>query len=569
MAKMNFKDALNRSLRATKKYIDDAINTNSIVKPYEVFRVEETIFGKTGYIDVETMEPSVKYGLTEEYLDCNSFAFIVPTATTPYAIVCIASSFQVSDLMVTEKWEGDPSKGEEGLYIIVQGLNVDYKINIRHKESKAGVTIETIRNTRYLGISNTKEFIPTGDYNPATKKYADEAAENIIIENINKPYGDFVEYISADFEIDANKNIVNSSAFESTAKTDSGSNHNIIARFNIIKPDYFDLFSNTSYKYRAKIYLDGVLLDEVAGVKTGNMSSGSTTAVTFTDPASYPRLQFRWYRDNNYVNGDGTRVNSQGDLAIQLNYVYTDTVATVWHPAKITVKLEIQAANDLNITSFVTLKEGKNGRTICRSDVDEDIISIGPGSLGLTSTATDPVPPNSIIIGSNNTYIANDPTSTGSCSYLNVLGYNNVMDMLTYAQVIGYGNTIDSYYSGAGMKGVSVIGVNNKFVEPSGDRDSYLTMHGENLNANNCGAFFGVNGTIPHSEIFAVCNGETTEDAPIFSINRNTGAVTSVGEPTADNHLVTKKYVDDTVTSATPAIITEEDINAIIADIDN
>ena len=159
---------------ATKKYVDDAINTNSIVRPYEVFRVDETVFGKTGYIDVETMEPSVKYGLTEEYLDCNSFAFVVPTETTPYAVVCIASSFQVSDLMVTEKWEGDPSKGEEGLYIIVKGLNVDYKINIRHKESKDGITIETIRNTRYLDINNTKEFIPTGDYNPATKKYVDE-----------------------------------------------------------------------------------------------------------------------------------------------------------------------------------------------------------------------------------------------------------------------------------------------------------------------------------------------------------------------------------------------------------
>ena len=164
---------------ARKDYVDNAIiNTISIIRPYEVFRVEETIFGKTGYIDVETMEASVKYGLTEEYLDCNSFAFVIPTAITPYAIVCIASSFQVSDLIVTEKWEGNPSKGEEGLYIIIKGLNVDYKINIRHKESKSGITIETIRNTRYLDINNTKEFIPTGDYNPATKKYVDEAVEN-------------------------------------------------------------------------------------------------------------------------------------------------------------------------------------------------------------------------------------------------------------------------------------------------------------------------------------------------------------------------------------------------------
>ena len=160
----------------------EAINTNSIVRPYEIFRVEETIFGKTGYIDVETMEPAVKYGLTEEYLDCSSFAFVIPTAITPYSVMCIAASFQVSDLMVTEKWEGDPSKGEEGLYIIVKGLNIDYKINIKHKESKDGITIESIRNTKYLDINNTKEFIPTGDYQPTTKKYVDESIGGVIKE---------------------------------------------------------------------------------------------------------------------------------------------------------------------------------------------------------------------------------------------------------------------------------------------------------------------------------------------------------------------------------------------------
>ena len=182
---MKTSDALKLALQGVKKYVDNSINTNSIVRPYEIFRVEETIFGKTGYIDVETMEPSVKYGLAEEYLDCSSFAFVIPTATTPYSVVCLAASFQVSDLMVTEKWEGDPSKGEEGLYIIARGLNEDYKINIRHKESKDGVTVEVIRNTRYLHISNTKEFIPTGDYNPATKKYVDDAIDD------NKFSGDY------------------------------------------------------------------------------------------------------------------------------------------------------------------------------------------------------------------------------------------------------------------------------------------------------------------------------------------------------------------------------------------
>ena len=395
-----------------------------------------------------------------------------------------------------------------------------------------------------LSTLNEKEFIPTKDYHPATKKYVDEATENVITENINNPYTDFVEIISIDLQLDANRNVTNSDIFESVSLTDSGNNHNTSARFNIIKPDYFDLFLNSANRYRAKLYLDDILLNG-DGIIEGNMSTGISDSVIFDDPATYPRLQFRWYKGKIFTNGNGTRIDSEGDMAIQLTYVCSDTVANIWHPKKLTVKLEIQTTNELNITSFYTLKEGKRGRTICRSDVDEDITFIASGSLGLTGKATDPVPPSSIIIGNNNTYMADNPSSVGSCSYLNVLGYNNVMDMLTFAQVIGSGNTIDSYYSGSGMYGVSVVGMNNKFVEPSGDRDSYLTMHGENLNANNCGAFFGANGTIPHSEIFAVCNGETAEDAPIFSINRNTGAVTSVGEPTADNHLVTKKYVDD------------------------
>lgn len=44
---------------------------------------------------------------------------------------------------------------------------------------------------------------------------------------------------------------------------------------------------------------------------------------------------------------------------------------------------------------------------------------------------------------------------------------------------------------------------------------------------------------------------------------------TSDFTPTADYHPTTKKYVDDAVANATPAIITDEDINNIIADIDN
>ena len=47
------------------------------------------------------------------------------------------------------------------------------------------------------------------------------------------------------------------------------------------------------------------------------------------------------------------------------------------------------------------------------------------------------------------------------------------------------------------------------------------------------------------------------------------GNVSINGTPTNDNDLTTKKYVDNAMANATPTIITEEDINAIIAEIDN
>jgi hypothetical protein len=47
------------------------------------------------------------------------------------------------------------------------------------------------------------------------------------------------------------------------------------------------------------------------------------------------------------------------------------------------------------------------------------------------------------------------------------------------------------------------------------------------------------------------------------------GNVSVDGTPANDKDLTTKKYVDNIVANATPEIITEEDINAIIADIDN
>lgn len=45
-------------------------------------------------------------------------------------------------------------------------------------------SVTTTRNNQALGVNNTMEFIPTGDYNPSTKKYVDDSI-NKTNENIN------------------------------------------------------------------------------------------------------------------------------------------------------------------------------------------------------------------------------------------------------------------------------------------------------------------------------------------------------------------------------------------------
>ena len=48
--------------------------------------------------------------------------------------------------------------------------------------------------TLVLMLNNTMAFTPTGDYNPATKKYVDDACINIAVQStqpINQSMGDF------------------------------------------------------------------------------------------------------------------------------------------------------------------------------------------------------------------------------------------------------------------------------------------------------------------------------------------------------------------------------------------
>ena len=70
------------------------------------------------------------------------------------------------------------------------GVTVYPQTLVDSVQDEAGNLLKTL----VLMLNNTTAFTPTGDYNPATKKYVDDACINIVVQStqpINQSMGDF------------------------------------------------------------------------------------------------------------------------------------------------------------------------------------------------------------------------------------------------------------------------------------------------------------------------------------------------------------------------------------------
>ena len=70
------------------------------------------------------------------------------------------------------------------------GVTVYPQTLIDSVQDESGNLLKTL----VLMLNNTRAFTPTGDYNPATKKYVDDACINIVVQStqpINQSMGDF------------------------------------------------------------------------------------------------------------------------------------------------------------------------------------------------------------------------------------------------------------------------------------------------------------------------------------------------------------------------------------------
>lgn len=186
-----------------------------------------------------------------------------------------------------------------------------------------------------------------------------------------------------------------------------------------------------------------------------------------------------------------------------------------------------------------------------------DITSHRVGEHSISHSDTSDIPSYSYISGNDNVF----PSSYAS-SNLSVFGVNNTINMTCNSLIAGAGNEIVPHYTGPGLYSIILAGNLNKIHEAKENKYKGLAVIGQNLNVSGNGLYVGAYGTVPYSEIFALCQGTSSEDKVLFSVNRNTGAVTSISTPTEDNHLTTKKYVDDANIEAT-----DKEIDAMLLEV--
>ena len=383
----------------------------------------------------------------------------------------------------------------------------------------------------------------------AVKDYVDTTVPDTINMNINAYYREPVTVADFEFVVDNNFQLTNSSIFDGGVKisNDGTGNGNINAYLNLPygDQDVTDM-GNRENRINVRIYDndENLVYNKILTASANtNTTAHITTNSVYKDASGFPTFGVRMWRHATFANCTSTKMIHS--FAVQVTYTIKSGYS-VWHPMTFRVEITLLRANESAITQFKTLKEGWSGKALCTEAINQDIASVAPYSINLCAGESDASPSYSVIAGSNNTF-SDTVGDVGACSNLDIRGYSNKLKLIAYASIHGNNNTLTGYYTGAGMKGVSIAGENNTFNEHAGHPDSFLTMHGSHLNATSSGAFFGKYGTVPSTEIFAVCYGTQDTDAPIFSINKTTGAITSTGTPTADNHLVTKKYVDNAI----------------------
>lgn len=141
---------------ATTKYVDD----NMIVECVPILRIDET--NKSITINCNSMGTFRKYFIPNKYANIYHFSFI----------------YTNSDNTETEVATAGGTLSRDGFIICTRNTSTQFALVLyEHEKYTYNKTDKSITKGLYgsLSIGNMIEFTPTEDYNPATKKYVDDA----------------------------------------------------------------------------------------------------------------------------------------------------------------------------------------------------------------------------------------------------------------------------------------------------------------------------------------------------------------------------------------------------------
>lgn len=159
---------------ATKKYVDDnAVNKYSQLneRPIEVFPYTEKLNEVTNVtqklctIDVADLKADTTYMCPD-----NCGRLVLQYTKLDNSKISFYMSYSPNSLIIQTGYKNDKQ-----IEILIDGIVYTVTFKTATEEPKVEQTV------RYLTDKNTTEYTPTGDYNPATKKYVDD---NILLEQL-------------------------------------------------------------------------------------------------------------------------------------------------------------------------------------------------------------------------------------------------------------------------------------------------------------------------------------------------------------------------------------------------
>ena len=159
----------------TKKYVDD----KTILEPLPIHTTNETGSSIQYIVNIMDLDKRKTYGAVQHGIDkLTTYRFVYICDDGTQAI--IASFGDGVNENPFRVWHYTNSS-------VLYYENYYYNIDYTNHATKTDIVV-TQNIQRYLHLYNTKEYTPTGDYNPATKKYVDErtfSREVVTVNNVN------------------------------------------------------------------------------------------------------------------------------------------------------------------------------------------------------------------------------------------------------------------------------------------------------------------------------------------------------------------------------------------------